>query len=102
MARCVWACLRASDTKMAGRVREVYRTYSLKSFRLLEVIDEGPAITEIRVILIYENNCIISENQTQFRLIVNESDDGKPGLRGMPDSTWGVVNWGHATLSQST
>ena len=95
MANCVWSFLQDSEKKMAGRVRKVYGSHFLKNFELLEIIDEAPSITEIRVLLNYEFNGKCIENEVKFRLIINDGLDKKPLMRDMPNATWGIGNWGH-------
>lgn len=95
MADCIWSYLQLPGKKMAGRVREVYGFCFLKSFELLEIIDKAPSVTEIRVLLTGESNGNSFEKEVKFRLVVNDGLDNKPLMRGMPNSTWGVVNWGH-------
>ena len=73
MANCIWSYLNDSDKKMAGRVRDIYNSIPLKNFELLEIIDEAPAITEIRVLLLYEKEGKVTENNVKFRLIINET-----------------------------
>jgi hypothetical protein len=95
MANCIWSFLQDSEKKMAGRVREVYGYHFLKHFELLEIIDEAPSITEIRVLLNYEFNGKCIENEVKFRLIINDSLYKKPLMRDMLNATWGIGNWGH-------
>lgn len=98
MAKCVWSYLNQSDKKMAGRVRKNYSQYLLESFELLEIIDEAPAITEIKVSLKYKHNKNEINNLVKFRLIINDGQDGKPLMRNMPNATWGIVNWGYGII----
>lgn len=95
MGSCVWSFLQESEKKMAGRAKQVYGSHFLKDFELLEIIDENPSITEIRVKLNYETNGNCVENEVKFRLIINDGLDKKPLMRGMPNATWGIGNWGH-------
>lgn len=95
MGNCVWSFLQESEKKMAGRVRQIYGFHFLKDFELLEIIDEAPSITEIRVLLNYETNGKCVENDVKFRLIINDGLDNKPLMRDMPNATWGIVNYGH-------
>jgi hypothetical protein len=95
MADCIWSYLQLPGKQMAGRVRQVYGSYFLIGFELLEIIDEAPSVTEIRVLLTCESNGNSFNKEVRFRLVVNDGLDNKPLMRGMPNSTWGVVNWGH-------
>lgn len=93
MADFIHSYLQAPEKKMAGRMRQVYGSHLLKSFKLLEIIDEAPSISEIRVLLNFENdeNCI--EKEVKFRLVINRGLDDKPLMRDMPNATWGIINW---------
>jgi hypothetical protein len=95
MANCIWAYLQTSDKKMAGRVREAYSSCYLKSFELIEIIDEAPSVTEIKVLLNIEIDKKSLKKEVKFRLVINDGLDNKPLMRGMPNATWGVMNWGH-------
>ncbi|HEX9931118.1 MAG TPA: hypothetical protein VGB02_21490 [Pyrinomonadaceae bacterium] len=95
MANCIWSMLQLSGNKMPGRVRAVYDSTLLKDFELLEIIDEAPSVTEIRVSLRCESNGNCCDKEVKFRLVINDSSDGKPLMRGMPNATWGIANWGH-------
>lgn len=95
MGNCVWLSLQESEKKMAGRTRQVYSSHFLKNFELLEIIDEAPSITEIRVLLNYETNGESVENEVKFRLIINDGLDKKTLMRGMTNATWGIGNWGN-------
>ncbi len=94
MADCVSSYLQLPGKQVAGRARDVYGSYLLKSFELIEIIDEAPSVTEIRVLLIYENDGNSIENEVKFRLVINEGLDNKPLMRNMPNATWGITNWG--------
>ncbi|HEX8289451.1 MAG TPA: hypothetical protein VF556_15825 [Pyrinomonadaceae bacterium] len=98
MSSCIWSYLIESDKKMAGRVSQIYDSFPLKRFELLEVIDEAPAITEIRVLVSYEKDGELVENNVKFRLIINEATNGMPLMRDMPNAVWAVVNWGYGVI----
>jgi hypothetical protein len=99
MAKCIWSELQAGNKKMAGRVRETYQSYSMQSFEILEVLDEAPVITEIKVSVKYVVDDTTINNIVKFRLVINSSTDGKIKLRGMPDSSWGITNWEYGTFN---
>ncbi len=95
MANCIWSYLQLPGKQMPGKVREVYGSYFLKSFELIEIIDEAASITEIKVFLNYESEGNSFEKEVKFRLVINDSLDKKTLVRGMPNATWGIGNWGH-------
>lgn len=97
MARCVWSLFQRKD--LAKRVRKTYGDYELKSFELVEVIDEAPSISEVIVQLKYELKDKIVANQVKFRLTINEAEDGRIRMRGMSGATWGIVNWEYGTFT---
>lgn len=99
MADSIWSYLQPPNKKMAGRVREVYGSHFLKSFELLEIIDEAPSATEIKVQINYESDGNSIEKEVKFRLIINDGADNKPLMRGMPNATWGIANWGYGVNS---
>lgn len=93
MAEFFLSWLRESPGKDAGRIRNHYALCNLKSFEIVEVKDETPAVTEIKVKLCYERNGEI-EREVMFRL-VNEDTQGNPAVRGKTNSRWCVANWGY-------
>ena len=97
MAKCIWSYLQA-EKRMAANVRDVYGAHALKKFNFLEILDTGPSITEIRVALEIEAEERHVSKEATFRLILNDSADKRPVMRHMPDTTWGVVNWGYGAL----
>jgi len=92
MAQCFARMLQTSVNKDAARVRGNYQSKRFSSFELLEVDDQAPAITEIKVRLQYEEGQVVSREVT-FRLL-NEDSESNPAVRGKPGSEWGIVNWG--------
>lgn len=97
MGGCIWSDLKLPEKKMAGRVREIYGSSFLKNFELLEIVDKTPGISEIKVKLEYEKEGEYFTNEVQFRLIVNDDENGKPMIIGMPNFSWGITNWGWGT-----
>lgn len=98
MANCVWSGLKLPGKQLAGRAREAYSSFFLKDFELIEIIDEAPSVTEIKVLLTYENNGNLIKNEVKFRLLINEGEDKRPLMRNMLNATWGIANWGWGVI----
>ena len=94
MANCILSFIKLPEKKMAGQVREIYNSFLLKNFEILEIIDKAPAITEIKVKLTYEENGKIIENDVTFQVNVEQDFNKTPLINGMKNVNWGVVNWG--------
>ncbi len=92
MSKCIVSFLRTPENEIARRVREAYQSCSLKRYKILEVIDEAPAVTEILVSLIYEQSENLTEKEVKIRFI-NEDLKGTPSVRETPNTNWGIVNW---------
>jgi hypothetical protein len=93
MAQCLPAIQRNPISKAAGRVRSVYGSRSLQRFELLEIDDQAPAVTEIKVRIWYDDGGQVLLLDNTFRLI-NEDPYGKPVTRGKPNSIWTIYTWG--------
>lgn len=93
MSQCLWSMSREPIKKAAGSVRKIHSDKHLKDFKILSIKDESPAITEISVALSYEMENTLIDKEYVFRLL-NEDKDGNPAVRGKPNTSWGITNWG--------
>lgn len=95
MANCIWDSLKQSDTNMAGRVRKFVGSTELEDFELTEIVDETIGFADIKVLLKCRKEEEFFDKEVEYRLIINEDENGRAMVRGMQDATWGVQNWGH-------
>jgi len=77
--------------KMAGRIRAELEAKPLQTYKILEIVDEVPAVSEVKVVVEYQGNTSMENEIMVFRMIY-EGKDGDPTLRGEPGGSWKVVN----------
>jgi hypothetical protein len=74
------------------RVREVFGDKVFGSFRLAQIRDEAPAITEIDTLLQYSVDHRTLNHNFTFRLL-HEDSTGDATPRGKPGSAWRLIWW---------
>lgn len=92
MAKCVSPDQSTNTNSMPARVREVYDSKHLKSFKYMKISDNAPAITVIDVKLVYEEYENDVEICVQFHMI-NKDAKGETSVHGTPESSWEILNW---------
>lgn len=78
--------------KLAGELREIFEQIILIDFKLVNVHDNAPAISEIGVILEFER----VEDQTTFEVLHKfrlcyEGENGEPVSRGYKKAEWKIL-----------
>lgn len=73
--------------KLPLNLKRHYVAMTFQSFEILEIEDEAPAITNIKVKLLYKENDLDVEKVKDFRLLY-EDKLGNPSVRGKPGSQW--------------
>lgn len=74
------------------RVREALDDCRLESFRLIQISDEAPAVTEITVHLKIRRGETLEQASKTFRLVF-WGPDNIVVTRGDPRGRWGIINW---------
>ncbi|MEK6304071.1 MAG: hypothetical protein AABO41_25560 [Acidobacteriota bacterium] len=92
MAKCLPPNLGYSERELPGMVREHYASRELKTYEFTDIKDNAPAITEIEVSLVYEEESEAVERTIRFRL-VNQDSEGRPDIRGKSRTSWFVYSW---------
>jgi hypothetical protein len=86
---------------LPARIRELYANMHLDSFEFIEINDVSPAVTEIKVKLIYDQYKAKVEKTAKFRMIIEDAE-GNPSIHGTPGSNWVVYNWDIALFIRET
>lgn len=78
--------------KLAGELREIFEQIKLIDFKLVNVHDNAPAISEIEVLLEFER----VEDQTTFEVfhkfrLCYEEENGAPVARGYKKAEWKIL-----------
>ncbi|ADZ09360.1 SEC-C motif domain protein [Methanobacterium lacus] len=77
---------------IAGKFsREIFNKKNLKSFKILEIIDEAPAISEIKTELVIEKKERQLKKEITFRIIY-EDEKGQPEIRTMNNGSWKFIS----------
>lgn len=77
--------------KIAGKFsREIFNNKKLNSFKILDIIDEAPAISEIRVELIIGKEEKHITKEINFRMIY-ENEEGQIEIRTMNNGSWKFI-----------
>lgn len=77
---------------LAGKLRrKVFNKKKLNSFKILKIIDKGPAISEITVELVIEKEEELITKEITFRMIY-ENDDGEIEIRTMNNGSWKFIS----------
>jgi hypothetical protein len=72
--------------------REFFKGKTLVSFRILDINDEGAAVTNIATELTINVNDKEITEEFPFRMIYLKSDDGKIGVRNFDEGSWKIVS----------
>lgn len=72
--------------------REFFKGKTLVSFRILDINDEGAAVTNIATKLTINVNDKEITEEFPFRMIYLKSDDGKIGVRNFDEGSWKIVS----------
>lgn len=81
-----------SSNKTAGELRRHFDDKRLKSFEMLELRDEGPAVTVIKTKLGYDESGVEQERIVDLRLIYQD-ETGNTMIRGKPSGAWRIVGY---------
>jgi hypothetical protein len=81
----------SSIKKVAGRIREIFEDKRLLSFKISNIKDESPAISEIEISLSIEKKDKIICDNTIFRMIY-ENEKKDPILRGEKGGMWKILS----------
>lgn len=92
MAKCLSPKFALSGNDTIPRVRNEYREKILRSFAIESIDDESPAITEITVLLNYDERDEQVEKRFTFRLIYQD-EKGSAQPRGMEGARWQLITW---------
>ncbi len=92
MARCLESSFRTPVNKLAQQVRECYQQSQLIDFELIKIGDEAPAISEVEVLLTYEQNGQVIEKTVEFRVLIYD-EKNNPTIFGNPNANWFIMNW---------
>lgn len=92
MAKSVGLPSSDTDGTSPQRVREALDDCRLEGFRLLQVSDEAPAVTEIALHLDLRRGDALEWVSKTFRLVFWAEDDGVV-TRGDLRGRWRIINW---------
>ena len=93
MAQCLSFTEKKYSTRpLPAEMREYFGSKQLRSFQILQVKDEAPAITEIKTKLVYSDDGREVERDYNFRL-VSEDAAGGPVIRGKPGGVWVIYTY---------
>ncbi len=92
MAKCLSNTYAVSRPEGPARVRATFASRILRSFVIENIDDQGPAITEITVLLSYEESRTVVEKQYVFRLMYQD-EQGDPVVRSRGGGEWQLITW---------
>lgn len=92
MARCLESSFKTPINKLALQVRERYQNAQLVNFELIEIKDEAPAISEVTVLITYEQDSETFNKTVEFRVLIYDKKNN-PTIVGNPDANWFIMNW---------
>ncbi len=92
MALCLPKIALYPANEAPARIREHVASKRLKSFELISITDENPAITVIEVRVVYEEAGRDAEKIAAVRMM-NEDAKGDPAASGKPGCRWVVLFW---------
>lgn len=79
-------------SKVAGEVREIYRSTPLDKFEIEQITEKGPVITIVQVRLLYCRNDDSVDGVVDFRLF-SQDGKGRPAVSGKPGAVWRLTTW---------
>ena len=93
MAQLLSATVGYDQRSAPARVREIYGTRKLIGFDLVEIRDEAPAISVVKVKAEYAGDAGPVVGEITYRLVY-EDPKGDFVVRGKPDGKWAFIIWG--------
>ncbi len=82
-----------ASSKRAGEVRETYGPHELAGFRLVDVHDDAPAVTVVRVVLKCSKHGKSSETEVSLRMFY-QNENGEPRAYPFEDASWVIFEAG--------
>jgi len=92
MAKRVTILQSFSHNKKAGELRTKYRNVEIQKFSINEIIDEAPAISEVKIVLDYKNDSQTYSKEITTRMIFRD-DKNNPLVRGSAEGSWKILEW---------
>jgi hypothetical protein len=90
MAKKVTNLQSFSHNKKAGELRTKYRNVEVQKFSINEIIDEAPAISEVKIVLDYKNDSQTYSKEITVRMIFQD-DKNNPLVRGSVEGSWKIL-----------